>query len=366
MADDGYTTLLRTTDPSQGELVAEMLRREGIEARFHQVRSTLIGMAGNLIEMTVDVPVAAEARARELLADLEYVGAAESADEEISGGRDAEAAGPLRSRRHPLLAVGFALFVPGGGHLYARRPWTALVLALGVVGALAVAMLARERLVFELAFAIWLATVACDGVGGVRAARAASRGEQWPRRTQVAVGVGLLATAIIVGGGLRVATAAPRIARTWRLLKYEVSCNDGAIVIHNRDDRAHAVEISNLRIRASAFFGEGDVYTVGPAGASRLDLTAGGRSALTAQLPAWLAEACGISRATDAAAPPSWHETPRLGSVPLHFHCRLLFDFSPAPPPADEGPFDALGTCEPGYDAAGRLLLRSGAPSDGA
>ena len=46
MADDGYVTILRTIDTAQGELIAEMFRREGIAARFHQIRSTLIGMVG--------------------------------------------------------------------------------------------------------------------------------------------------------------------------------------------------------------------------------------------------------------------------------------------------------------------------------
>ena len=82
MAADGYTTILRTTDPAQGELVAEMLRREGIDARFHQVSSTLIGMPGNMFEMTVDVPTEREALARDLLADLEYLGAAEASRKE--------------------------------------------------------------------------------------------------------------------------------------------------------------------------------------------------------------------------------------------------------------------------------------------
>src|SRR5262245_37030746 len=106
MADDGYTTILRTTDAAQGELLAEMLRREGIEAHFHQVRSTLIGMPDKLIEMTVDVPVETEARARELLADLEFVGAAEAAEqagaERDRDGEPVDAGGPLRSRRHPF------------------------------------------------------------------------------------------------------------------------------------------------------------------------------------------------------------------------------------------------------------------------
>src|SRR5204863_7277706 len=109
--------------------------RAGIEARFHDVASTRIGMPPALIEMTVDVPAESEARAKELLADLEYAGAAEGLERDEDG---AEAGPPLPARRYPFLAAGFALILPGGAHVYARRPWTALVLAIGVVGSLAV------------------------------------------------------------------------------------------------------------------------------------------------------------------------------------------------------------------------------------
>ena len=80
MADDGYTTILRTTDPTQGELFAEMLRREGIDALFQKFGGPLIGLPAALARMTVDVPAESAARARELLADLEYTGAAEALD----------------------------------------------------------------------------------------------------------------------------------------------------------------------------------------------------------------------------------------------------------------------------------------------
>src|SRR3954469_16035604 len=88
MADDGYVTVLRTTDAAQGELVTEMLRREGIAARFHKVSSTLIGMPAALIEMTVDVPADSEARVKELMRDLEYTAVADEVDGETEGDED--------------------------------------------------------------------------------------------------------------------------------------------------------------------------------------------------------------------------------------------------------------------------------------
>src|SRR5437773_8833628 len=99
MASDGYVTIHRTTDAAQGELMAELLRRAGIEARFHDVASTRIGMPPALIERTVDVPAESEARAKELLADLEYAGAAEGLERDEDG---AEAGPPLPARRYPF------------------------------------------------------------------------------------------------------------------------------------------------------------------------------------------------------------------------------------------------------------------------
>ena len=164
MAADGYVTIHRTTDAAQGELLAETLRSDGIDARFHRVSSALIGVPTSMIEMTVDVPIESEARARELLRDLEYVGADAAAKPAVGEGEDgdAEPEGTRRPLRNPVMAAGFAFFVPGGGHLNARRPWTTLVLAAGVVGWFAVAMATRSAVVFEFVVAILIATVACD------------------------------------------------------------------------------------------------------------------------------------------------------------------------------------------------------------
>src|SRR5690349_8935442 len=114
MADDGYTTVFQTTDATQGGLVVEMLRGEGIDARFHSVSSTLIGLHAGLVEMSVTVPVEALAQARELLRDLEYVGAAEAADHGQDTEADDDAAEPTSlSRWRALTRAAFTLFLPG-------------------------------------------------------------------------------------------------------------------------------------------------------------------------------------------------------------------------------------------------------------
>jgi hypothetical protein len=67
----GYVTVHSTTDPAQGEMLAELLRNEGIAARFRGASSTLIGMARDMTTMSVDVPLDDEVRAREFLRALE-------------------------------------------------------------------------------------------------------------------------------------------------------------------------------------------------------------------------------------------------------------------------------------------------------
>ena len=108
-----------------------MLRGEGIDARFHPISSALIGLHGRDDRDGDDRPVESEARARELLADLEYVGAAEAVDHGHDDVSDDQLAEPAAASRWRALArAGFTLFLPGTCHLYAGRPWTAVVLAL--------------------------------------------------------------------------------------------------------------------------------------------------------------------------------------------------------------------------------------------
>jgi hypothetical protein len=410
MADDGYTTIHRTTDTAQGELLAEMLRREGIDARFRSVSSTLIGMPASMIEMTVDVPVSSEARARQLLADLEYTGAAEELDRQearVAGlnkddvgepddddqgvGEDVDAAaehvdaaaedvadhheggaasatdGASRARavtrRRPIFAAGFAFFLPGGAHLYARRAWTALVVAAGVIACLAAAVTARSALTFEFAFAILAALVGCDAVGGVRAARAEARGEHRSRGRQLARGLALLGAAIAVGGGARFATGASHLIHTARLARYGVTCSDGAIVLENSGGDAREIEISHLQILASSWTGQ-ERYDVGIKGKRLLDLAAGGHGQVTPDLADWLARSCGFPTAMKQKVPVGivfkGLEVPEI-PTPRSMYCEFAFSFAAREQPGvDAEPLGARGFCAPprapGTTAAGKLI----------
>ena len=78
-----------------------------------------------------------------------------------------------------------------------------------------------------------------------------------------------------------------------------------------------------------------------------MDLAAGSRAMLTAEVSPWLAEACELTHAAVVeGARPYERSTSRLGSVPTpHLECGFVFDFSLQP--ANGGPYDAYGTCFP-------------------
>jgi len=367
MADDGYKTILRTTDPTQGELVAEMLRREGIDARFHQVRGTLIGIAGNLIEMTVDVPAEKEARARELLADLEYVGASEALEAQAAGGsaldtagakparakdERADAEGPLHSRRHPLFAAAFALFLPGGGHLYARRPWTALIFAVGIVGCFAALVAARDTSVAQLVVPVLICIVSSDAIDGVGAARAEARGQHPARRRQLSRGFVLLAIAIAMGIGARLVAMAPRLARTAELAKYKVSCTSTSLVVENGTDKERALELNSLRLGAITELGD-QLYEIGPLEPQRFTLAPGARGTVTLKVADWLARPCKFAPPEPTKAGDvtdifkrSLDEGFLVGPVPRPLYCGFAFSFS-AREVGTDTTLHAQGRCVP-------------------
>jgi len=71
MTDYGYVVVHETKDAAQGEVLAELLRNEGIAARFRGAATTLVGLAMNVVAMAVEVPADQEAQARQFLRDLE-------------------------------------------------------------------------------------------------------------------------------------------------------------------------------------------------------------------------------------------------------------------------------------------------------
>ena len=118
MTDYGYVIVHHTTDPAQGEVIAELLRNEGIAARFRGAASTLIGLTKNLVPMAVEVPIGEEDRAREFLRDLEDTATvADSGGQAAPGRPEAPAAEPRErlagARRNLAISVVTTLVLLG-------------------------------------------------------------------------------------------------------------------------------------------------------------------------------------------------------------------------------------------------------------
>jgi hypothetical protein len=123
MTDYGYVVIHETKDAARGEMLAELLRNEGIEARFRGASSTLIGLAQNIVAMTVEVPIGQEERALQFLRDLEDT--SEAIDSGAAGrlaapGVAAEEGGGERRRRRPV-AVAVAVAIVVGVAIFAAR-----------------------------------------------------------------------------------------------------------------------------------------------------------------------------------------------------------------------------------------------------
>jgi uncharacterized membrane protein YjjB (DUF3815 family) len=337
MADDGYTTIHRTTDAAQGEMMAEMLRREGIAARFHKVSSNLIGMSPLLIEMTVDVPVESEARARELLGDLEYTAAADA----LEAGPEEEAAPTARSRWRALARSGFTLFLPGTCHLYAGRPWTALVLAAAAAGCVGIMVsVERESLAFGAALAALIVIMPCDMIAGVRAAAAENLGRHAERGRQVVTGLLLAAVAATIGVATRTAIEAPGWWRARQLRRFSLTCTRTSIVIENRDGADRYANFHRVGIATPSPAGGDGIQDVRLAGGAKFRLRAETTGRLPFTAPLDVLAACAAGRSCFIVVDVTLESAEDHGPLPLH----------------------AIGECTPGWGAQsdevqGRLTL---------
>jgi hypothetical protein len=119
VTDYGYVSVHDTKDAAQGEVLAELLRQEGIEARFRGPNSTLIGVAEHVVAMAVEVPADQEGRAREFLRDLQGTSVAAAAGAATEGQPLAAPSthaprGRGWSRGHTAVAVAIGLAVVAG------------------------------------------------------------------------------------------------------------------------------------------------------------------------------------------------------------------------------------------------------------
>jgi hypothetical protein len=350
MADDGYVTVLRTTDAAQGELVTELLRREGIPARFHKISSTLIGMPAGLNEMTVDVPADKEARVHELLRDLEYTAAADALDGAAGPDEDEEEEKPPETpsgaRSRALVRAGFMLFLPGTVHFCAGRPWTGGALAIAAFWCVCAAIAAaRSSAIFGVSLAAVFTIVVCDMIAGLRASAAEIRGEHPGAGRQLVAAARLLLVALGVGVALRTAAAAPSLWHAHVLRRFSVTCSRTAISIESRDGEDRDVTIRRVGIVTPARNGgEVTLDQSLPSGAL-FRLRAGTTGRVPLQPDPGLLDLCA-----------------ETGS------CRIVFAIAIEATEKGPMPLDAHGECKLGWGAQdtavqGRLTL--GDPDDG-
>jgi Putative prokaryotic signal transducing protein len=201
--------VFRTKDPVEGEILVDLLRREGLSARLLGTRNAaLLGVAANVFDLKIEVPDEDAEEAAEVI-DAYVKGERAPPDERDPAEKDLDDADPADEeppRRSAIIAGGAALLVPGGGHFYARRIITGLVLVVGYV--VAFAALANGHRVESTCGALIIAfLVAADFIGGQRAVRAYNRGAR-PGVVRE-LGAGVLLVALAIGAGVLVGTHLP-------------------------------------------------------------------------------------------------------------------------------------------------------------
>lgn len=219
-----YVIVHRSYDPVQADMLGDLLRENGIAARVLGTRhGAVIGVGQNILQMHIEVPQSQageatdfleaffEGRGDELLRDEAGLEVPWDSEDEDADDRDAGADEPgtaaATGPRRPLFAAGLALVlgVVGGGHWYARRPWTASLLAAGQLAALV--NIASPRWESVATGLVMFATIlAIDLLGGQLSVRAHNRGVRASPLRQLMTGACFLALAGAVGS-----VAGPRI-----------------------------------------------------------------------------------------------------------------------------------------------------------
>jgi hypothetical protein len=202
-----FVIVHRSYDPIQADILGDLLRDSGLNARVTGTRSgAAIGVAQNILEVHIAVPESEAGAATDF---LEAYFSAEIVDEpgEPTEDGDAPAGEAAEATREPeirpLLAAGTAFLTFGVGHLYARRPATAVALFAGQLVAMFFLIAGDGWRDWTIGLTALVAIVACDVIGAVFAARAHRSGVRRGRAWQAGLGAvyvcGSLALAQLVG-----------------------------------------------------------------------------------------------------------------------------------------------------------------------
>lgn len=229
---ENYVIVHRSYDPVQADLLGDILRDNGILARVLGTRNgAVIGVGQNILQMHIEVPREQAGEATDFLeaffaTDGEALLAEEfpedesdetSSDAARASGADDSAEHPAGSpdkhpddRRRPMFAAALALIlgVIGAGHLYARRPATALILTAGQFVAI-LCMLSPEWPTVATGLCAFAILVLLDLVGAQRAVSAHNRGLRTSVARQLMSGLALVAVAALVSSMLGPRIPAP-------------------------------------------------------------------------------------------------------------------------------------------------------------
>lgn len=221
-----YIIVHRTSDPFQADLLGDLLRENGIAARVLGTRhGAAIGVGQHILQRHIEVPQSQAGAATDFIesffegdgadllreqAGLELDNEEEPEDPDAGEVDELSPATPAQSRPlRPLFAAGACLLLFGGSHLYARRPWTTLVLAAGQVfalvsiGSMQWSTVATGLVMSGMIFFLELS-------GGQIAVRAWNRGVRVAPLRQVATGVVFVALAGAIGALLGPHIPAPK------------------------------------------------------------------------------------------------------------------------------------------------------------
>jgi hypothetical protein len=291
MATDGFITIRHVTTAAEAQMLTELLRGEGIAARCDALTGAQLGMGQQAFALSVDVPAESLARASALLADLEYAGASPEGAEAL---QDDEPA-PAKNARRPKLAAGVAFLFPGGGHLHARRPWTALPIGTTLLaGWLTSFGFLRWEASFagEMLFGALIALVLCDSIGGARAAMAENRGIHPSRPRQLARAFVLIAGAGAAGAAFATVASIPRLVQARRLARFETRCTPGSVEVTNGDQNGRVLFVSRLVFRVWTSPDIPTGYALGPERSAQLEVAPGKSGRIDFAVPEWTRQTC--------------------------------------------------------------------------
>jgi hypothetical protein len=149
------------------------------------------------------------------------------------------------------LLAGVAFLVPGGGHFYARRPWTGLVILSAIICCYFGALGAADRgegVKGEIGFGMFVALFLCDAIGGVRACRRENRGIHPELSDQLFTGLMLVFVAAAAGAAFMGAATIPRRLLERRLEQFVVRATSTELIVKNGDRDGRGLPIRRVSI----------------------------------------------------------------------------------------------------------------------